>query len=72
MAHQTTSSDLSHNLDADKKVGSVQDVYEADDDNIDFRGDDDTQVPKRRQIGVFSAVFIIFNRIIGTGYGNAI
>ncbi|KAF8887845.1 high affinity methionine permease [Gymnopilus junonius] len=28
---------------------------------------DDVRVPERRQIGLFSAVFIIFNRIIGTG-----
>ncbi|PPQ95601.1 hypothetical protein CVT26_008630 [Gymnopilus dilepis] len=30
-------------------------------------GQDDIRVPERRQIGLFSAVFIIFNRIIGTG-----
>lgn len=29
---------------------------------------DEVANPKRRQIGLFSAVFIIFNRIIGTGY----
>lgn len=29
---------------------------------------DAANVPTRRQIGLFSAVFIIFNRIIGTGY----
>ncbi|KAF9048972.1 high affinity methionine permease [Panaeolus papilionaceus] len=29
--------------------------------------DDDERVPERRQIGLVSAVFIIFNRIIGTG-----
>ncbi len=28
---------------------------------------DAANVPNRRQIGLFSAVFIIFNRIIGTG-----
>ncbi|PPQ92638.1 hypothetical protein CVT25_007717 [Psilocybe cyanescens] len=35
------------------------------DDSIDFR--DDGSIPEHRQIGLFSAVFFIFNRIIGTG-----
>lgn len=29
---------------------------------------DEVANPGRRQIGLFSAVFIVFNRIIGTGY----
>lgn len=33
--------------------------------NVDV---DEVRNPERRQIGLFSAVFIIFNRIIGTGY----
>ncbi|TFK24801.1 high affinity methionine permease [Coprinopsis marcescibilis] len=35
------------------------------DDEIKFV--DNTDVPGRRQIGLFSSIFIIFNRIIGTG-----
>lgn len=34
----------------------------------DSYADDDERVPGRKQIGLFSAVFIIFNRIIGTGW----
>jgi len=51
-------------LDKAVTKGVVDVVVEAD-DNIDFRDDD--SIPERRQIGLFSAVFIIFNRIIGTG-----
>ncbi|KIM37300.1 hypothetical protein M413DRAFT_448598 [Hebeloma cylindrosporum] len=54
----------SFNSDKDVKKGVVK-VLDEVDDNIDFRDDD--SVPERRQIGLFSAVFIIFNRIIGTG-----
>ena len=43
----------------------VVDVVDDADDNIDFRDDD--SIPEPRQIGLFSAVFIIFNRIISTG-----
>ena len=52
-------------LDKGVTKGVVDVVVEAD-DNIDFRDDDG--IPERRQIGLFSAVFIIFNRIIGTGW----
>ena len=37
----------------------VVDVVDDADDNIDFRDDD--SIPEPRQIGLFSAVFIIFN-----------
>jgi hypothetical protein len=37
------------------------------DDNINFHHEDVVPNHERRQIGIFSAVFIIFNRIIGTG-----
>ena len=47
------------------------DGNEYDDDAIfNSHGDGEDEggrVPERRQIGLFSAVFIIFNRIIGTG-----
>ncbi|KAF9483255.1 high affinity methionine permease [Pholiota conissans] len=36
-------------------------------DGIDFHHEDVVPNHERRQIGLFSAVFIIFNRIIGTG-----
>ena len=52
-------------LDKGVTKGVVDVVVEAD-DNIDFRDDD--SIPEPRQIGLFSAVFIIFNRIIGTGW----
>ena len=35
---------------------------------IRFEEADAANVPGRKQIGLFSAIFIIFNRIIGTGY----
>ena len=35
---------------------------------IRFDEADAANVPGRKQIGLFSAIFIIFNRIIGTGY----
>jgi len=51
-------------LDKGVTKGVVGVVVEAE-DNIDFHDDD--SIPERRQIGLFSAVSIIFNRIIGTG-----
>jgi len=48
-------------LDKGVTKGVVGVVVEAE-DNIDFHDDD--SIPERRQIGLFSAVFIIFNRII--------
>lgn len=45
---------------------SIGDDDVSDDHNDNTLGDD-TKVPGRRQIGVVSAVFIIFNRMIGTG-----
>ena len=41
------------------------DVRSTDADSIKFV--DESNVENRRQIGLFSAIFIIFNRIIGTG-----
>lgn len=49
----------------DTKRGPIVDTTTDVEDSID--GQDDVRVPQRRQIGLFSAVFIIFNRIIGTG-----
>ncbi|KAF8149114.1 high affinity methionine permease [Crassisporium funariophilum] len=58
--------DSSHeSLDVKKKSNHVVDVNVAKDDNNVF-GEDDS-IPERRQIGLTSAIFIIFNRIIGTG-----
>ena len=41
------------------------DVHSTDADSIKFV--DESNVENRRQIGLTSAIFIIFNRIIGTG-----
>ena len=48
----------------EKQDVSVEDVS---DDNINFHHEDVVPNHERRQIGLVSAVFIIFNRIIGTG-----
>lgn len=40
--------------------------------NEDLTGNGTKPEPPRRQIGVFSAVFMIFNRIIGTGYAFSV
>ena len=48
----------------EKQDHSVEDVS---DDNINFHHEDVVPNHERRQIGLVSAVFIIFNRIIGTG-----
>ena len=45
----------------------VVDVVDEADDNIDFRDDD--SIPEPRQIGLFSAVFIIFNSTGWVGIG---
>lgn len=41
------------------------DVHSTDAESIKFV--DESNVENRRQIGIVSAIFIIFNRIIGTG-----
>lgn len=56
-------------IDAEKSSLKEYDVSVevSSDDNINFHHEDVVPNHERRQIGIFSAVFIIFNRIIGTG-----
>ena len=60
-----------HSQDQDDKASKKDDgqgvevVVLGDAESIKFV--DNSQVENRRQIGLFSAIFIIFNRIIGTG-----
>ncbi|PPQ92637.1 hypothetical protein CVT25_007716 [Psilocybe cyanescens] len=61
LSNEEYSSEKKYHEKSDSEIVHTQSV----DDNIDFRDDD--SIPERRQIGLFSAVFIIFNRIIGTG-----
>lgn len=47
---------------------TYNEANELDRIDVGITGDDDSNRPERRQIGLISAIFIIFNRIIGTGY----
>lgn len=55
-------------IDEDKKGKLTPEVEELSVDNESIKFVDNSNVENRRQIGLTSAIFIIFNRIIGTGY----
>lgn len=64
--HDVMSSTYTENEKSSLKNEDVS-VGVISDDNINFHHEDVVPNHERRQIGLFSAVFIIFNRIIGTG-----